>query len=120
MTLPKRNPRTTGIARKLRREQTDVEQLLWSKLRSRQVGGLKFRRQFTLPPYVADFCCEEARLIIEVDGGQHADSVAHDKTRTEFFERRGYRVIRFWNNDVLQNIEGVIDEVLKCTTSPSP
>ena len=110
----------TGIARKLRRNQADAEQLLWSKLRSRQVGGLKFRRQFPLPPYVADFCCEEVRLIVEVDGGQHTNAVVDDKTRTEFFERRGYRVIRFWNNDVLLNIEGVIDEVLMCTTSPSP
>ena len=120
VTPPKQNLRMTGAARKLRRSQTDAEQLLWSKLRSRQVGGLKFRRQFTLPPYIADFCCEEVRLIVEVDGGQHTNAVVDDKTRTEFFERRGYRVIRFWNNDVLLNIEGVIDEVLMCTTSPSP
>ena len=109
----------TVIARKLRRSQTDAEQLLWSKLRSRQLAGLKFRRQFPLPPYVADFCCEEARLIVEVDGGQHAEAF-EDQARTDFFERRGYRVIRFWNNDVLLNIEGIIDEVLKCATSPSP
>jgi len=108
----------TGIARKLRREQTDAEQLLWSTLRSRQISGLKFRRQFPLPPYVADFCSEKARLIVELDGGQHAETIDDDEIRTEFFQRRGYRVLRFWNNDVLTNVEGVVEEILKATILP--
>ena len=99
------------LARSLRGNQTDAEQLLWYKLRSRQVYGFKFRRQFMLAPYIADFCCEEARLVIELDGGQHAETEAADATRTGFFERRGYRVIRFWNNDVLTNIEGVLEVI---------
>jgi adenine-specific DNA-methyltransferase len=73
-----------------------------------------------LPPYVADFCCEEARLIVEIDGGQHDEAGEADRARTEFFERRGYRVIRFWNTDVLGNVDGVREEVAKCLASPSP
>jgi very-short-patch-repair endonuclease len=99
------------LARSLRRNQTDAEQLLWYKLRSRQAYNFKFRRQFSLPPYIADFCCEEARLIIELDGGQHAETAETDAKRTAFFERRGYKVLRFWNNDVLTNIDGVLEVV---------
>ena len=110
----------TEVARKLRRNQTDAERLLWSKLRAGQLGGAKFRRQFPLPPYVADFCCGAARLIVEVDGGQHGESVEADETRDEFFERRGCRVIRFWNTDVLGNVDGVLEEILRWVTSPSP
>jgi very-short-patch-repair endonuclease len=69
---------------------------------------------------VADFCCEAARLIVEVDGGQHAESADADRARTEFFERRGYRVIRFWNSEVNRNIHGVLEEILKWLASPSP
>ena len=116
--MPERDPVTTSIARKLRRSQPDAERLLWSKLRSRQLAGAKFRRQFPLPPYVADFCCEEAQLIVEVDGSQHVESVVADEERTAFFEQEGYRVLRFWNNDVSLNIEGVADEILKWLESP--
>ena len=87
--MPERDPLTTSIARKLRQNQTDAEKLLWSKLRSRQLEGAKFRRQFPLPPYVADFCCEEAQLIVEVDGSQHMESVEADQERTTFFEQEG-------------------------------
>ena len=79
-----------------------------------------FRRQSPLPPYVADFCCEAAGLIVEIDGGQHGDSIEADRMRTEFFERRGYRVIRVWNSDVLGNVDGVLEEILRCMASPSP
>ena len=118
--MARRNPVSTATARRLRRNQTDAERLLWSKLRANQMDGAKFRRQFSLPPYVADFCCEAARLIVEVDGGQHAQSGEADQARTEFFERRGYRVIRFWNSEVLGNIDGVLEEISRCVASPSP
>ena len=118
--VPERNPATTAAARELRRNLTDAEKLLWSKLRSNQLRGAKFRRQFPLPPYVVDFCCEAARLIVEVDGGQHAEAAEADQARTEVLERRGYRVIRFWNSDVLSNIDGVLEEISKWTESPSP
>ncbi len=117
---PERNPATTATARRLRRNQTDAEKLLWSKLRASQLNGAKFRRQFPLPPFVVDFCCEAARLIVEVDGGQHAEAGEADQTRTQSIERRGYRVIRFWNSEVLSNIDGVLEEISKWTVSPSP
>ena len=110
----------TEVARKLRRTQTDAERLLWSRLRAGQLHGAKFRRQVPLSPYVADFCCEAARLVVEVDGGQHGESIEVDEARTEFFEERGYRVVRVWNSDVLKNVDGVLEEVLRCMTSPSP
>ena len=103
----------THLARSLRRNQTDAEQRLWHKLRSRQIHYFKFRRQFSLPPYIADFCCEEAKLIVELDGGQHAETEDADYKRTAFFERSGYKVIRFWNNDVMSNIDGVLEVIAK-------
>lgn len=97
-------------AARLRRDATDAEQRLWQELRGRRLGGHKFRRQWTLQPYVADFCCLEAMLIVEVDGGQH--TVAHDAARTAALKSRGFRILRFWNNDVLQNLDGVLDVIL--------
>ena len=117
--MPERDSRTTSIARNLRRNQTDAERLVWSKLRGRQLNGAKFRRQFPLPPYIADFCCEDALLIVEIDGGQHAEAVEADKERTAFFEQEGYRVVRFWNNDVLENIDGVAEDIMKWSGSPT-
>ncbi|MDP6824349.1 MAG: DUF559 domain-containing protein [Dehalococcoidia bacterium] len=117
--MSERDPVTASIARKLRRDQTDAERMLWSKLRAGQLGCAKFRRQFPLPPYVADFCCEAARLIVEVDGGQHAESVEADQERTAFFEQEGYSVLRSWNNDVLTNIDGVAEVILKRLGAPT-
>ena len=94
----------------LRRNATDAEQALWLQLRGRRLGGGKFRRQWTIGPYVVDFCCLEARLIVEVDGGQHRPE--RDRARTEFLRSRGFRVIRFWNNDVLGNPDGVLTVLL--------
>jgi very-short-patch-repair endonuclease len=97
------------FARRLRRNQTDAERVLWFRLRDRRLNGLKFKRQVPIDKYVADFCCAEARLIVELDGGQHA---TRDETnRTAILEAMGYLVLRFWNNDVLQNTEGVLEEV---------
>jgi len=93
-------------ARRLRRSSTDVEARLWSRLRSRQLEGAKFVRQHPIGPYVADFCCRSARLVIELDGGQHAEG-ARDAERTRIIEANGYTVLRFWNNDALGNPERV-------------
>ena len=95
------------FSRHLRRNMTDAELHIWRQLRERQVLGCKFRRQHPVGPYVADFASIDAMLVIEVDGGQHAESAA-DIRRTRFIEASGYRVLRFWNNDVLTNIEGVM------------
>lgn len=99
------------IARRLRRDMTDAERKLWSRLRNRQVRGLKFRRQMPLEGFIADFACVEARLVVEVDGGQHADAMEADQLRSDAIEGAGYLVIRFWNAEVLKNIDGVIDEI---------
>ena len=95
--------------RHLRKNATEAEQKLWSILRSRQMPNLKFLRQYSVGPYTLDFYCPERRLAIEVDGGQHADiySQQHDAHRDKYLKDLNIRVIRFWNNDVLQNIEGV-------------
>jgi very-short-patch-repair endonuclease len=101
-----------GRAKRLRRNQTDAERVLWFQLRGRRLRGLKFKRQVPIDRYIVDFCCEEARLIIEVDGGQHATRTAEDLNRSKIFEAMGYLVLRFWNNDVLQNLDGVLEEIL--------
>jgi very-short-patch-repair endonuclease len=93
------------IARRLRRDSTDAERRLWHRLRSRSLFGLKFVRQEPIGPYVVDFICREQRLIVELDGGQHADSKS-DVVRDQWLAEHGYRVLRFWNNDVTGNIDG--------------
>ena len=100
------------LARRLRRGMTDVERRLWRHLRQRQLGGCKFRRQVTIGPYVVDFACLEKRLVLEVDGGQHCDSRT-DPIRDGYLRGRGFRVLRFWNHDVLENIEGVVWVITK-------
>ena len=85
--------------------------MLWNQLRGRRVNGYKFRRQVVIEPYVVDFACFEAKLIIEVDGGQHMDQAAYDVRRTESLERMGYRVLRFWNNEVLSELPAVLERI---------
>jgi len=104
------NPSRVAGARRLRVDATDAERRLWYRLRSRQVGGAKFIRQERIGPYVVDFVCREQRLIIEVDGGQHATD-PRDAVRDAWLADRGYRVLRFWNNDVLSNTEGVLEAI---------
>ncbi len=93
-------------ARSLRREPTEAERRLWTILRDRQIDGARFRRQHPVGPYVLDFACVAARLAVEADGGQHADS-HHDARRDAFLRARGWRMLRLWNNDILSNTEGV-------------
>lgn len=97
-------------ASQLRRDQTDCEQRLWMAVRGRRLGGWKLRRQATIGPFVVDFLCVEAGLIVELDGGQH--SVELDADRRRYLEARGLRVLRFWNTDVMHNIEGVLEVLL--------
>jgi very-short-patch-repair endonuclease len=98
-------------ARQLRKQAPDAENYLWYVLRNRNVKGCKFVRQFAIDPYIADFACREAALIIELDGGQHATS-AKDESRTAYLNREGYSVLRFWNNEVLENRDGVLTAIL--------
>jgi len=111
--------RQIGRARQLRRDTTDAEALLWARLRSRQLDGAKFVRQHPIGAYIADFCCRNARLVIELDGGQHAESTA-DEARTRLIEANGYSVIRFSNNDVFDNLEGVLMEIQSALFNASP
>ena len=104
--------------RVLRKSQTDAELRLWQRLRNRQLGNFKFRRQHPFPPFIVDFVCPEGRLIVEIDGGQHAEDRDADERRTLALQAHGYRVIRFWNNDVLQNMEGVLESILGELRSP--
>lgn len=103
------------LARKLRKNQTPQEQKIWQLLRNNQFQNLKFRRQYPIGDYVVDFICKEEKIIIEIDGGQHNidKNIEKDKLRTEYLKSKGYRVIRFWNNDVDKNLEGVYEELLK-------
>jgi very-short-patch-repair endonuclease len=104
------NPQKTKLARELRRNQTDAEKVLWQRLRARQLHGAKFRRQVPIGNYIADFLCPDAKLIVELDGGQHVDC-ARDVTRTKELEDAGFVVLRFWNNDVLTNEDGVLERI---------
>jgi len=101
----------TNKARTLRKNQTDVEQRLWLHLRNRRLLNYKFRRQCPIEPYVVDFACLDLKLIIELDGGQHADQIGYDEQRSVWLEKRGFKVIRFWNNDVTENIDGVLEAI---------
>ena len=103
-------------ARFLRRNQTDAEKILWQRLRNRGISGYKFRRQVPVGPYVADFLCNSAQLIVEVDGGQHAEHKEYVQYRDDFLRANGYDVIRFWNNEVMNNLDGVL-ETLTLTLS---
>ena len=98
------------LAKKLRRNSTDAETLIWARLRDRRLDGHKFRRQAPIGPYIVDFCCFSRNLIVEVDGGQHAESQT-DNQRTRLLKTKGFRELRFWNHDVLANTEGVLEVI---------
>ena len=102
----------------LRANMTDAERKLWYQVRDRRLAGAKFRKQVTIHPFVVDFLCIEKRLVVEVDGSQHTPE--SDAARTAFLQSRGYRVIRFWNNDVLNNLPAVLEAIRSALTEPSP
>ncbi len=107
-------------ARRLRRERTEAEDRLWERVRDRRLQGFKFRSQAPIGAYVADFLCSEAKLVVELDGSQHVDEAARDKQRTGFLVSQGYRVIRFWNHDVLARMDAVCEAILEALTAPHP
>ncbi|MFL6624206.1 MAG: endonuclease domain-containing protein [Sulfurifustaceae bacterium] len=118
MRLP---PVQKSRARRLRAEQTDAERRLWQALRDRQLAGAKFRRQYPIGRYVADFACVDHRLIVELDGGHHSLHAESDSHRTVFLQARGFRVLRFWDHDVLKDTEAVLESIrLAIMERPSP
>jgi adenine-specific DNA-methyltransferase len=116
---------TREFARALRKQMTDAERLLWRHLRNRELGGWKFKRQYPVGPFIVDFICVEKNIVIEVDGGQHAENEALDLQRSAYLNKMGYRVLRFWNNEVLQETEAVLNAIFAILAndkqnSPSP
>ena len=109
----------TSTSRNLRKNMTEAEQRLWSRLRSRQLLGLKFRRQHPIGNYVVDFVCLEKNLVVEVDGGQHLGD-KQDRERDAWLENEGFKVIRYWNDQVLRETDAVVEDVLRKANSPSP
>jgi very-short-patch-repair endonuclease len=120
--MPRAIPLAFHRARALRRQETDAERKLWQRLRGNELAGLKFRRQFPIGDFIVDFCCRERKLVIELDGGQHAEpaAIAKDSWRTGLLQGRGYRVIRFWDNEVPTNIDGVLQVIFEALGEASP
>ena len=112
--------REVDRARRLRASSTDAEICLWLRLRRKQLAGYRFRRQVPKGPYVIDFACMQARLVIELDGSQHAQTVEQDATRTAWLESRGFRVLRFWDNDVLTSTDAVLETIQAALLSNTP
>jgi very-short-patch-repair endonuclease len=111
--------RTRPNARRLRHEMTDAETRLWSRLRAHRFSDFSFRRQTPIGPYIVDFVCLDARLIVEVDGGQHADNL-HDVNRDEWLREQGFAILRFWNSDVFGNLAGVLESISTTLTACTP
>ncbi len=109
----------SGLARELRKQPTDTENYFWKCLRNRQISGSKFRRQQPIGPYIVDFVNFEEKVVIELDGGQHAINKAKDATRDLFLRQEGYKVLRFWDNEVFLNTDGVL-EVIREAITPHP
>ena len=112
-------PGTTAFAKRLRRDATDAEKILWNRIRAKQLSGVKFRRQEPFLQYILDFMSYEKRLVIELDGGQHAENQEYDRVRNELLKQQGFTVLRFWNNEVMQNLDGVLARIYEhCITLP--
>jgi len=92
---------------------TEAEQLLWHRLRNRQLGGWKFRRQHPFGPFIVDFVCPAKKIIVEVDGGQHAINVKEDAERSRYLQQQGYRILRFWNNDILNEMDSILEVIYR-------
>ena len=99
------------LARELRKNMTDAERRLWAQLRGKQFGGFKFRKQAPIGPYIVDFVCFEKKMIIELDGGQHVLRSLEDETRTSWLNSQGFRVLRYWNHDVLEDLDTLMEAV---------
>jgi very-short-patch-repair endonuclease len=110
----------TNLARNLRKQATKAEILLWGKLKMRQMQGSKFRRQQPIGPYIVDFVTFEKKLVIELDGGQHAMEREKDEKRDAWLKEQGYEVLRFWDNQVFENLDGVLEVIKNKLLSPSP
>src|SRR5579875_2076508 len=109
------------LARQLRKNMTEAERCLWRELRYRQIAGCRFRRQAPIGSYIADFVCFEKKLIIELDGGQHAEQITEDATRTAWFIGQGFTVVRFWNHQVLEELDSVLEAIWRVVvSSPHP
>lgn len=110
-----------SLARELRRQATDAEKLLWHYLRARRLAGYKFRRQVVIEPYIVDFVCFGSKLIVEADGGQHIEKAEYDAKRTFFLQSMGYEVMRFWNHEILRDINVVLEQIhRRLVEAPSP
>jgi len=112
----------TSLAKIMRRHPTDAENLLWQSLRAKRFLGLKFKRQEPIGDYIADFICYEKKIVIELDGGQHARkrNELEDKKRDEWMKSQGFKILRIWNHEVLQNLEGLLEHIADECQSPSP
>lgn len=111
-------PLVRARVRSLRRRQTDAEQKLWRYLRARQINKAKFRRQFPAGQFVVDFCCPEHRLVVELDGGHHAAQIQKDRQRDEILNQLGYRVLRFWDDEILKDTEAVLQTIASVMQNP--
>jgi len=110
----------TSNARALRSHSSDAERHLWRRVRNRQLGGYRFRRQMPMGHYIVDFVCLRARLVVELDGGHHAERLLEDFERTRDLARSGFRVLRFWNNEVLRETEAVLESILEALRQACP
>ncbi len=118
--MRKRIPTQRATVRRLRSNQTDAERKLWVYLRNRGLSGAKFRRQSVIGAYIVDFCCLEQKLVVEIDGGQHVVDAASDQKRTDVLMSKGFRVLRFWNHEVLAQLDLVLEHINRELKTPSP
>ena len=119
--MPWPNRQNSELARKLRNNSTDAERALWQRLRARQLGNTRFNRQVCVGTFICDFVARTPKLIVELDGGQHAVAGSEDERRTRFLESQGYHVLRFWNHDVIGNLDGVVEAIkLALSALPQP
>ena len=112
--------RLLSNARRMRHEPTDAERKFWAAVRGRRFAGYKFKRQYPIGPYIADFVCVEQRLIVELDGSQHAQQAEYDEARTAYLKQCGFRVLRYWNDDFLRMKEVILEDVWRALNAPSP
>ena len=115
-----KSTRLKRLARSLRHQASDAERRLWQHLRDRRLDGFKFRRQQVIEPYIVDFICPEARLIIEADGGQHIEQAVYDAQRTAYLEDRGYRIMRFWNHEIMGELDSVLEAIRNALIETAP